>query len=171
MKLSLTSFVKVALIAALYSTVSLVLAPFSFGNIQVRVAEGLTLLPLLSPLPILGLTLGCFITNFIGVIMGVNILGMMDVFIGTFATLIAALLTYYFRNIKIKGFPLLSTLMPIVINALIIGAELTYVFAPEFTLSYFLIFAIEVGIGQFIAVYLVGLPILNALKKRNISLD
>lgn len=171
MKLSLTSFVKVALIAALYSTVSLVLAPFSFGNIQVRVAEGLTLLPLLSPLPILGLTLGCFITNFIGVIMGVNILGMMDVFIGTFATLIAALLTYYFRNIKIKGFPLLSTLMPVVINAIIIGAELAYVFAPEFTLSYFLIFAIEVGIGQFIAVYLVGLPILNALKKRNISLD
>jgi len=171
MKLSLTSFVKVALIAALYSTVSLVLAPFSFGNIQVRVAEGLTLLPLLSPLPILGLTLGCFITNFIGVIMGVNILGMMDVFIGTFATLIAALLTYYFRNIKIKGFPLLSTLMPVVINAIIIGAELAYVFAPEFTLSYFLIFALEVGIGQFIAVYLVGLPILNALKKRNISLD
>lgn len=171
MKLSLTSFVKVALIAALYSTVSLVLAPFSFGNIQVRVAEGLTLLPLLSPLPILGLTLGCFITNFIGVIMGVNILGMMDVFIGTFATLIAALLTYYFRNIKIKGFPLLSTLMPVVINAIIIGAELAYVFAPEFTLSYFLIFALEVGIGQFIAVYLVGLPLLNALKKRNISLD
>ncbi len=171
MKLSLTSFVKVALIAALYSTVSLVLAPFSFGNIQVRIAEGLTLLPLLSPLPILGLTLGCFITNFIGVIMGVNILGMMDVFIGTFATLIAALLTYYFRNIKIKGFPLLSTLMPVVINAIIIGAELAYVFAPEFTLSYFLIFALEVGIGQFIAVYLVGLPILNALKKRNISLD
>jgi uncharacterized membrane protein len=171
MKLSLTSFVKVALIAALYSTVSLVLAPFSFGNIQVRVAEGLTLLPLLSPLPILGLTLGCFITNFIGVIMGVNILGMMDVFIGTFATLIAALLTYYFRNIKIKGFPFLSTLMPVVINAIIIGAELAYVFAPEFTLSYFMIFALEVGIGQFIAVYLVGLPILNALKKRNISLD
>ena len=171
MKLSLTSFVKVALIAALYSTVSLVLAPFSFGNIQVRVAEGLTLLPLLSPLPILGLTLGCFITNFIGVIMGVNILGMMDVFIGTFATLIAALLTYYFRNIKIKGLPFLSTLMPILINAIIIGAELTYVFAPAFTLSYFMIFALEVGIGQFIAVYLVGLPILNALKKRNISLD
>ncbi len=171
MKLSMTSFVKVALIAALYSTVSLVLAPFSFGNIQVRVAEGLTLLPLLSPLPILGLTLGCFITNFIGVVMGVNILGMMDVFIGTIATLIAAVLTYYFRNVKIKGFPLLSTLMPIVINAIIIGAELAYVFAPEFTFTYFLIFALEVGIGQTIAVYLVGLPILNALKKRNISLD
>lgn len=171
MKLSMTSFVKVALIAALYSTVSLALAPFSFGNIQVRIAEGLTLLPLLSPLPILGLTLGCFITNFIGVVMGVNILGMMDVFIGTLATLLAAILTYYFRNIKIKGFPLLSTLMPIVINAIIIGAELAYVFAPKFTFTYFMIFALEVGIGQTIAVYLVGLPILNALKKRNISLD
>lgn len=166
MKITLNSLVKIAMIAALYSTVSLVLAPFSFGNIQVRVAEGLTLLPLISPLAIFGLTLGCFITNFVGVIMGANILGMMDVFIGTFATLIAALLTYKLRNITIKGFPFLSSLMPIVINAIIIGAELAYVFAPEFTFSYFAIFALEVGIGQTIAVYIVGLPILSALKKR-----
>ncbi len=166
MKITLSSLVKIAMIAALYSTVSLVLAPFSFGNIQVRVAEGLTLLPLISPLAIFGLTLGCFITNFVGVIMGANILGMMDVFIGTFATLIAALLTYKLRNITIKGFPFLSSLMPIVINAVIIGAELAYVFAPEFTFSYFAIFALEVAIGQTIAVYIVGLPILSALKKR-----
>lgn len=166
MKITLNSLVKIAMIAALYSTVSLVLAPFSFGNIQVRVAEGLTLLPLISPLAIVGLTLGCFITNFVGVIMGANILGMMDVFIGTFATLIAAILTYKLRNITIKGFPFLSSLMPIVINAIIIGAELAYVFAPEFTFTYFAIFALEVGIGQTIAVYIVGLPILSALKKR-----
>jgi len=166
MKITLSSLVKIAMIAALYSTVSLVLAPFSFGNIQVRVAEGLTLLPLISPLAIFGLTLGCFITNFVGVIMGANILGMMDVFIGTFATLIAALLTYKLRNITIKGFPFLSSLMPIVINAVIIGAELAYVFAPEFTFAYFAIFALEVAIGQTIAVYIVGLPILSALKKR-----
>jgi len=56
--------------------------------------------------------------------------------------------------------------MPIVINAIIIGAELAYVFAPEFTFTYFAIFALEVGIGQTIAVYIVGLPILSALKKR-----
>lgn len=124
MKITLNSLVKIAMIAALYSTVSLVLAPFSFGNIQVRVAEGLTLLPLISPLAIFGLTLGCFITNFVGVIMGANILGMMDVFIGTFATLIAALLTYKLRNITVKGFPFLSSLMPIVINAIIIGQNL-----------------------------------------------
>jgi len=166
MKITLSSLVKIAMIAALYSTVSLVLAPFSFGNIQVRVAEGLTLLPLISPLAIFGLTLGCFITNFVGVIMGANILGMMDVFIGTFATLIAALLTYKLRNITIKGFTFLSSLMPIVINAVIIGAELAYVFAPEFTFTYFAIFALEVAIGQTIAVYIVGLPILSALKKR-----
>jgi len=171
MKLTLNSLVKIALIAAIYSAVSLALAPFSFGNIQVRVAEGLTLLALLSPLAIFGLTLGCFITNFVGVIMGVNILGLMDVFIGTFATLIAAILTYRLRHITIKGFPLLSSLMPIVINAIIIGAELAYVFAPEFTFTYFAIFALEVGIGQSIAVYLIGLPIYNGLKKRNISLD
>lgn len=171
MKITLNSIVKIALIAAIYSAISLALAPFSFGNIQVRVAEGLTLLALLSPLAIFGLTLGCFITNFVGVIMGVNILGMMDVFIGTFATLIAAILTYRLRHITVKGFPLVSSLMPIIINAIIIGAELAYVFAPEFTFTYFAIFALEVGIGQTIAVYLIGLPIYNAFKKRNISLN
>lgn len=171
MKFSITSLVKIALIAALYSVVSLVLAPFSFGNIQVRVAEGLTLLPLISPLAIFGLALGCFITNFVGVMMGINILGMMDVFIGTFATLLAAILTYRLRNITVKGFPFLSSFMPIVINAIIIGAELAYVFAPEFTFTYFAIFALEVGLGQTIAVYVIGLPILNALKKRNINFD
>lgn len=171
MKITLSSLVKIALIAAIYSAVSLALAPFSFGNIQVRVAEGLTLLPLLSTLPIFGLTLGCFITNFIGVVMGVNILGVMDIFVGSFATLLAGILTYKFRNITIKGFPLLSTLMPVVINAIIIGAELAYVFAPEFTFYYFAIFAFEVAVGQSISVYLIGLPILNALKKRNINLS
>ncbi len=170
MKFSLNSLVKIALIAAIYSVVSLVLAPFSFGNIQVRIAEGLSLLPLISPLAIFGLTLGCFITNFIGVTMGLNILGILDVFIGTFATLLAAILTYKLRNITIKGFPLLSSLMPILINAIVIGAELTYVFAPEFSLTYFAIFALEVGLGQMIAVYLIGLPILNALKKRNFTI-
>ena len=169
MKLTSQSLSKIAMIAAIYVAISLALAPLSFGNIQIRIAEGLTLLPLLSPIAIIGLGIGCFITNFIGVIMGANLLGMMDVFIGTFATVLAAYLSYVLRNRLIKGFPFWASLMPIVINAIIIGAELTYVFAPEFTLSLFLIFAMEVALGQALAVYVIGVPLLNTLKKRPIN--
>ena len=58
------TFTKVAMIAAVYTVVSLVLAPISYGNIQVRIAEALTLLPLIYEPGIWGVTLGCFLTTF-----------------------------------------------------------------------------------------------------------
>lgn len=162
------TMIKIALIAAIYSILSLVLAPFSFGNIQVRVAEALTLLPIIYAPAIIGLTLGCFITNLIGVFMGANILGFMDVLIGTLATLIAALISYQFRHIKLNKFEVLSILSPILINALIIGAELAFVFAPVFNLQFIALFSLDVAFGQSIAVILIGLPLLQWFKKSNL---
>ena len=81
------------MIAAIYTALSLALAPFSYGNIQVRIAEALTLLPLIYQPAIWGVTLGCFLTNLIGAIMGFNPTGMIDAVIGTAATLLAALCT------------------------------------------------------------------------------
>ena len=156
---------RIALIAAVYTAVSLVLAPFSFGNIQVRVAEGLTILPVLFFDSIIGVTVGCFLTNLFGAMLGVNVLGFLDVIFGTAATLIAALLTYYFRNKQVKGIPYLSVLPPILVNGIVIGLELTYAYAPAFTWTYFLIFAAEVAIGQTIAVTVIGIPLLNYFKK------
>ena len=155
---------KIALIAAVYSGLSLALAPLSFGSLQVRVAEALTLLPLIYPPSIIGLTLGCFITNLVGVFMGVNLLGMMDVLIGTLATLLAAYLTYTFRNLKVKGFPALSVLSPIVVNGLIIGAELAFILAPSLSISMILLFGLDVAIGETIAVIAFGLPLLRIFK-------
>ncbi|MBO5554765.1 MAG: QueT transporter family protein, partial [Solobacterium sp.] len=40
-------FAKIAMAAALYAAVSLALAPMSYGPIQVRIAEALTMLPLI----------------------------------------------------------------------------------------------------------------------------
>lgn len=48
-----------AMIAAVYTAVSLALSLASFGVVQIRVAECLTLLPVLSPLGIYGVTVGC----------------------------------------------------------------------------------------------------------------
>lgn len=157
------TMIKVSLIAAIYTILSLVLAPFSFGNIQVRVAEALTLLPIIYAPAIVALTLGCFITNLVGVVMGANLLGMMDVLIGTSATFIAALITYQFRHVQFKKFAYISVLSPIVVNALIIGAELAYVLLP--TTYGFAIFSLDVAFGQAIAIIIIGLPLLAWFKK------
>lgn len=156
---------KVAMIAAIYTVVSLVLAPLSFGKFQVRVAEALTLLSLIFPPAIWGVTLGCALTNWLGFMMGVNLLGVMDIFVGTTATFLAALGTYYLRNKKVNGIPLLAILMPVIFNAIIIGAELAYVFTPQSFWDGYAIFALEVGVGELLACFVLGVPLIKALEK------
>lgn len=158
-----------AVLAAMYAAVSLALAPLSFGNIQIRLAEALTLLPILFPEAIFGVTLGCFITNLIGAMMGVNILGFADVFIGTLATFLAGILTYKLRNVRWKGLPILSALMPVLFNALFIGGELALVLFPTTLIAGFLINALEVGFGELLACFILGLPLVKYLEKMELT--
>lgn len=155
------------MIAAIYTVVSLLLAPFSFGNIQVRIAEALTMLPLIYSPSVYGVTLGCFLTNLVGIFTGANILGVLDVFLGTFATVVAALLTYHFRNVKIFNLPLLSMLMPVILNGIIVGAELGYVLFEGNILLGSLISGLEVAVGEMISVVL-GIFLVRALGKTRI---
>ncbi len=157
----------IAMIAAIYTAVSLAIAPFSFGNIQVRVAEALTLLPIIYFPSIFGVVLGCFLTNLIGAMMGVNILGFLDAIIGTLATLIAAYITYKYRDKKIKGIPVISILAPVVVNAIVIGLELGFVLFPDNIIVGSLISGLEVGIGEFISV-VIGYFIVKELAKKKI---
>ena len=89
-----------AMIAAVYTAVSLALSLFSFGVMQIRVAECLTLLPVLSPLGIYGVTVGCLLTNIVGTVLGLTM--PVDILFGTLATAIAAVLSYLLRNVRIK---------------------------------------------------------------------
>lgn len=144
--------VRIAMIAAIYTALSLALAPFTYGNIQVRIAEALTLLPLIYQPSIWGVTLGCFMTNLIGAIMGFNPTGIMDSVIGTTATLLAALCTYKFRDRKVGNVPVLSILMPVIFNFFFIGAELGYLLFPDNILVGSLICGAEVAVGELISV-------------------
>lgn len=146
------TFMRVAMIAAIYTVLSLVLAPLSFGPIQVRIAEGLTLLPLVYAPSIYGVTIGCFLTNLLGAITGANPTGILDSIVGTSATLLAALCTYYFRNYTVKGIPVLSILMPVIFNGIIIGIELGYILFPDNILMGSLTCGIQVAIGELVAV-------------------
>lgn len=55
-----------AMIAAIYVVLTVVFAAFSFGEVQVRLAEALTILPFFTPAAIPGLFIGCLIGNILG---------------------------------------------------------------------------------------------------------
>ena len=65
------------------------------------------------------------------------------------------------RNIRWFGVPILSTLPPVIFNILIIGAELSYVLHIPYWLAAF----VEVGIGEFIACCVIGIPLSFAIVK------
>lgn len=161
------AFVRIAMIAAVYTVVSLALAPVSYGNIQVRIAEALTILPLLYKPSIYGVTLGCFLTNLIGAFMGVNPTGFIDAIIGTLATFLAAECTYMLKDKTVKGFPLWSVLMPVIFNFFFVGAELAVLYFEGNVVLGTLIMGGEVAVGELISVIL-GWLLLKPLGKTNL---
>lgn len=153
-----------ALIAALYTVLTLlaVIIPgvgtISFGPIQIRFSEALTILPAFTPAAIPGLFIGCLISNIVGVSMGLGA-GLLDIIFGSLATLLAAYLSYLLRNKK-----WLVPLPPVLINAVVIGAILSYVLElPLFATM------LSVGAGQVGACYVLGMILYYVLdKNRNI---
>lgn len=158
-----------AMIAAMYAALTLMLSPISFGNIQIRMAEAMVLLPVLFASSVGGVTLGCFLANLLGAMMGLNLLGYIDCIIGTMATLMAAVLTRKFAHVRIKNIPWLSVLMPVIFNGLIIGMELAYALMPEAMMTGFVIFGLEVAVGELIAVGVFGIPLIRAFEKSKIK--
>lgn len=161
------TFTKVAMIAAIYTVLTLVLAPISYGNMQVRISEALTMLPLIYAPSIYGVTLGCFLSNLIGAIIGVNATGYIDAIVGTLATFLAAYFTHKAKDIKIKNIPVISMLMPVVFNFFFVGAELGYLFMPDNFLLGTVINGAWVALGEIIAVIL-GYFLIKALDKTDI---
>lgn len=154
--------VECSIIAAAYAALTVMIYPFSYGAVQFRFSEALTILPVFTPAAIPGLTIGCFIANITGPYSWI------DAIFGTLATFFASLCTYYARNVKLKNIPLLSFLFPVVFNAVIIGLEINIFFLPQgesFTFVGFLISALWVGLGELVVCYLLGTPLYVAISK------
>ena len=75
-------------ISALYVALTYAFMPFAFGPFQFRPAEALCLLPLFFSEAIPALYVGCMLSNLASPFL------IYDVFIGSLATLLAALVTY-----------------------------------------------------------------------------
>ncbi len=151
-----------AIIAALYAALTIALAPISYGPLQFRVSEALTVIPFLVPGTAVGLFIGCILANlFTG--------SVLDIVFGSLATLLAALLTARFgragNTVKNR---LLGCLMPVVFNAVIVGAVLTWGYQIQEFQNSLLSYgfnALTVGIGEAGVLYLIGYPLLQYLPK------
>lgn len=151
-----------AVIAAVYVALCLVLAPFSYGAVQVRIAEALCLLPVFGAEYIVGVTLGCFLANLFGSTL-------LDVIFGTLATLLACLVTWKLRSVRLKGLAIPASLPPVLFNAVIVGAEITLFFtdyqamsAPLWLLC--LSNGISVGVGELISCTVLGVALVKLIE-------
>ena len=141
-----------AMIAAIYVVLTILFRPFSFGEIQVRIAEALTVLPVFTPAAIPGLFIGCLIGN----ILGGAILP--DIVFGSLATLIGAMLTYVLR----KQSRYLAVLPPILSNTLIIPFVLRYAYGVNLPIYWMML---TVGIGEVLSCGVLGIILHSALQK------
>lgn len=149
---------KTAVIAALYVALCLLFAPLSFGAAQLRLSEALTLLPVIFPEAVIGVTLGCFIANAIAS-------APVDMLVGTLATLLAALCTYRLRGRRFRGLALAAALPPILINAVAIGCMLTLLYMPGAGMAGCALNIAGVGLGQAVSCGVLGVALVYIIEK------
>lgn len=154
-KASKTRFLcETGLIAAIYAALTLLLAPLSYGPVQVRISEALCVLPFFTPAAVPGLFIGCLLAN-----LYTAGLGLMDIIVGSLATLLAAFITWKIRNKNKWLLPLPS----VIVNAFLVARVLLVQYGTPYWLNVF-----TVGAGQAVACYVVGMPLwflLNRYKK------
>lgn len=144
----------IGVVAAIYVVITIVGADLSYGPIQFRVAEALMLLCFFNKDYIFSLTIGCFIANIFSTV------GLIDTVVGTSATLVAAIMIYVFRNEDSAVRMVICSLFPVVVNGLMVGAELNLVLKLPFWLS-----VGEVAFGEFVCVTVLGVIIFRLLSK------
>lgn len=151
-----------AMIAALYAASTYLCSVFAiaYGPVQFRLSEALTILSVFTPAAVPGLTVGCIIANL------ASPYGIWDIIFGSLATLLAAVTARKLRHIRFKELPLLSMLMPVIFNAVIVGAEITLLTPNESAqFAVFTISALEVGAGELAVCLLGGTPLFYAIRK------
>lgn len=157
-KFSIRDLALAAMVAAVYFVLSYFGGIFAltFGPVQIRFAEALTVLPFLFPTVAPGLAVGCLITNLL------SPYGVMDVFLGTIATAAAACLTMRVPRWYLAGLP------PILINGLLLPPMWTWLqvggLGPTFWASYVFNTA-TFAVGEGIACYVLGTFLLKILPR------
>lgn len=156
MKWNVRSLTRAAMIAALYAVLTLIFQPISYGPVQFRVSEALTLLPVLTVDAVPGLFVGCILANLLGGSLWY------DIVFGSVATLLAALCTR-----KLRSKPVLGAAMPVIFNGLIVGPVVYFAYSYDgvFSLPLLLKDVGSVAFGELVICYILGLILVKALQK------
>lgn len=149
---------RAAMVAALYCALTLLLQPISYGAVQFRISEALTILPVLTVDAVPGLAVGCLLANLLG---GAP---WFDIVFGTLATLIAAVCTRKFR-----GNHVLAAAMPVIFNGIITGPVVYfgYVWMRGTPVLHGVLWTTmaSVAAGEAVVCFILGLLLLKALEK------
>ncbi|MBQ9458337.1 MAG: QueT transporter family protein [Oscillospiraceae bacterium] len=150
---------RAGVIAALYVAMTYFagLMNLAYGPVQFRFSEALTVLPFLFPEAIPGLFVGCVVSNII------SPYGVLDLVVGSLATLIAAIWTAKCGKRWFAPMP------PVIANALLVGAMIAW-YETGFGAGFPAVFAynaLTVGAGELVVCYALGLPLLRVLEHRS----
>ena len=165
-----------AMIAAIYAVLTLALPAIGFGIVQFRLGEAMCVLPFFLPSAAFGLTLGCLISNAIGVAMGATTVW--DILFGTLAAIALMMAlpiltdSYHAEPAVWKTVCFIIGLVPlpaVMANALIIGAMLTWVMTGDIFGRALLLNIASIGVSQTLSCYGLGIPLLKLLKRIKIE--
>ncbi len=138
------------------------LSPISLGTFQFRISDALTVLPIFSFDAILWLTIGCIIANTYGVFFAQIV--PIDIFVGSFATLIAAIISYNIEKKYSRKVCYIIGPLPVVISkALLLGTEVTIFNGENIFLN-----ITHIAITQIVVCYTLGLILMYILYRKNL---
>lgn len=146
-----------AICAALYVALTLLSYPLSYGMIQFRISEIMTLLVWYDPLYIPGLLAGCFIANLFGT--G----GMVDAVFGTLASAFAFFVMLIVRKIKKEKWALFLCSLAPALSSFIIALEMRFATGAE---ESFWLWFLWIAIGEAAVVTVIGCPFALYLKNK-----
>ena len=156
MSYSTKSLTRAAMIAAFYCVLTIMFQPISYGPVQFRISEALTLMPVLCAEAVPGLTIGCVLANLLG---GAP---WYDVVFGSLATLLAAVCTRRLRDIPAAG-----AAMPVLFNGAIVGPVVYFAYSKApggaFSLPLLLKDVGSVAVGEAVVCFVLGLTLVRAL--------
>lgn len=146
-----------ALVAALYAVLGYFgdIFGLTFGAVQIRFAEALTVLPFLFPATAPGLVIGCLITNLASPYP-------IDIILGTLATAIAAWLTIKMPRWYLAAIP------PIVVNMIILPPMWAWAEVGALNSAFWAACgfnAVTFAVGEILACYVLGTILLKALPR------
>lgn len=176
---------RTGVIAALYAASTLAALLFlqglAWGPVQLRISEAVCAVAVVSSSAVPGLTLGCALANLCNVaIAGTGALGLLDVAFGTLATFLGAVWCRRFRSrpaLGLFGFVLANALIvPLYLPILLQGLgyytiPFTGIALDGMYLPMYLFGVLAVGVGEALVVYVLGLPLLRAIKRFGIVSD